>query len=456
MVLLVALWLSAVWTALAAAPSMATCVAPDGAQGCFSSIQAAVDAVAPGGTILIAAGTYSESVAVSKVVVVQGGWQPAGTTLTRTVVTAAGARCALDLNGGGGAYRDLTLSGAAEAGLCGIMVGNLTLERITARDNALDGASLLVGAQVTVTHFVGEQNGRDGMAYLCLGSSGTVVNVVDSVWRNNGRHGLSGGFSCENQVLRSRFEGNGGSGLEGFGGPCPIRDAARITESVLAENIIRNNQVGIDRVCGGQLTLRRNWISGNVTGTRSVGQGVIASENNLFVDNSSAAWLVEGDVQVSSVNDTMANHPAAAFALRADPNDCARRPDLQVRNGIIWSTPADFLGWNDAACAGQPAYRVAVSYTLMVTPALYSGDPDVTLGLGIIDLAPGFVGDGSYRPVVGSAGVDAGFNGGAPAVDYAGTPRPLDGNVDGVATTDLGAYEYAPRRWLFPVAKYEG
>src|SRR5687767_4472341 len=40
------------------------CVSPKGVGGCFSSIQAAVDAAAPGTTILINAGTYAEQVTI--------------------------------------------------------------------------------------------------------------------------------------------------------------------------------------------------------------------------------------------------------------------------------------------------------------------------------------------------------------------------------------------------------
>jgi len=37
--------------------------------------------------------------------------------------------------------------------------------------------------------------------------------------------------------------------------------------------------------------------------------------------------------------------------------------------------------------------------------------------------------------------IDSGTNDGAPNVDKDGESRPKDGNGDGVATTDMGAYE---------------
>ena len=63
---------------------------------------------------------------------------------------------------------------------------------------------------------------------------------------------------------------------------------------------------------------------------------------------------------------------------------------------------------------------------------------------GNIDEDPMFVdaASGDYGLMYGSPCIDTGTDSGAPDYDLAGTERPLDGDGDGMKTTDMGAYEF--------------
>jgi pectin methylesterase-like acyl-CoA thioesterase len=96
---LITAWFSLATTAEADHPQRQNdlCVRPDGADGCYPTIQEAVDSAENGDAITIAAGTYTESVQITHTLDITGGWQPTGWPLTETVVQANGTGCALTL-----------------------------------------------------------------------------------------------------------------------------------------------------------------------------------------------------------------------------------------------------------------------------------------------------------------------------------------------------------------------
>jgi hypothetical protein len=75
-------------------------------------------------------------------------------------------------------------------------------------------------------------------------------------------------------------------------------------------------------------------------------------------------------------------------------------------------------------------------------PVNYSGG--LSAGPGDINIDPQFVNGsaGDYHLLATSPCIDAGFAGKAATTDFDSVPRPLDGNNDGTAAFDMGAFEF--------------
>jgi parallel beta-helix repeat protein len=306
--------------------------------------------------------------------------------------------------------------------------------------------------------------GFSGGGVAVSGASPTIEGNV--ITGNTGCEGIGVFVSfgspriADNEIsgnVRSGCSGGGGAGIAVIGA-----GAAEIEGNVIADNtltggsgggiylfaagapVIRNNAIvrnsvsgispasqggGIHMVNRSDALIVQNVIAGNSAGEGAGVHWLVPSGargprlvNNTIVDNvatvagrGSAVFADGFDVDAALVNNVLVA-PAGQTALHCGGFNDLNPPVVQ---------------FNDVFAAGGPAYGGICA--------------DQTGVNGNRSVDPMFVApaNGDYRLQAGSPVIDAGTGeaGDVPAVDFDGEPRVVDGDADGVAVVDMGAWE---------------
>jgi LPXTG-motif cell wall-anchored protein len=365
------------------------------------------------GTVAITGGTAAGNRAAN-----EGGafWNSATGTMTITDVDITGNQAdgdafnTPDFEGGGGVFND------GSAPEVGPPVGGT----LTVTDSRIAGNSATVGA----------------------GSGGGILNVFGtltvegSVIEDNESARAGGGIEANGGVTvvnGSRLEQNATTGPPGNGGAFHLTGAGTvaISGSDVVANRAANEGGGLWVSATGTMTVEQTRIEANValgTAEGSGGGGLYNDGGSLAVANTT---VVDNEADLGGGVLHVAESSTTLIHVTVTGNDAADGSGIATLG-----TPMDLANTIVAANTGSAdCFNELSSLGGNVLGGCESTNADDQTGVDDPDL------DGDLVPLADGTTVDAGLNAVSLPTDLVGTVRPLDGNGDGVAISDPGAFE---------------
>lgn len=432
------------------------------------TVSAGIAASVSGDEIWVASGTYRERIILNAGVGLYGGF--AGTEISRedrdwnTNVTV--------LNGNGGGTVVTSPSGATASTVidgfsirqgrapsygggisCSSSSPTIANNTITANSAVFGGGAIYVRASspvITNNAITGNTAEGSGGGIYCYSSASPTImdnvitqNTTSSTFGDTytGGGGIYCGYSSPT-ISRNRIWANR-SAYNGGGIHCSVSSAI-ITNNSITDNVGRS---GGGVFCYGNspsLTIMGNKISGNAATTGGAmychGIGTLPTiANNTILANTSnrcgGIYLIavaSPRIMNNTIIGNSTSDEGAAISCNHSATPMIANNIIALNSSGIWfrsfvsSTP--FLSNN--CVYGNTAYD-------------YNG---LSAGAGDISADPLFIdpAGSNYRLPWYSPCIDVGTNVGAPPFDMDGYVRPVDGNADGLALADMGAYEYQP------------
>jgi hypothetical protein len=294
----------------------------------------------------------------------------------------------------------------------------------------------------------------DGLGAGILLTKDDTLEDVEVVSRNAESDGIVVGGS--GSVVRgSTVTAEGGQGSISNG----IDAGSAGAMSTVEDSTIRGASWGlVSESKNAQLTARRVSVLGaRVYGAAAVGGNLTIENSVLTIDNGIGLYGNAAADPVALIADhmTAVNSGGTEYAALEGVKfgASAGSVTVDVRNSILRGFGA---GYRTETPFGPGIGTVALEavYSNLPTSGTSLGGA-ATFPVGDIDADPLFAPDFSLRP--GSPSIDAAdpAPGGLPT-DFLGAPRPVDGNGDGVARSDQGAFEYQPPPVPAPVPPAPG